>query len=38
MFCVVAVFLLGFACGWVLFEKPEMAREAWQWVKEKVSK
>jgi hypothetical protein len=29
------VFGLGFATGWILFEKPEVARNAWDWVKAK---
>ncbi len=27
------VFGLGFATGWILFEKPEVARNAWDKVK-----
>lgn len=30
------VFGLGFASGWLLFEKPEMVRNGYDWVKAKV--
>lgn len=30
------VFGLGFVSGWLLFEKPELVRNAWDWVKGKV--
>lgn len=32
-----AIFLLiGFGIGWIAFERPQWATDAWQWLKHKI--
>ena len=38
MLADVFIFGAGVAVGWVVFEKPEMAKAAWVWVKAQAAK
>lgn len=29
--------LIGFGIGWIVFERPQWATAAWQWIKDKLS-
>lgn len=34
----IGIFALGVLTGWIVFEKPEKVRNAWDWVKGKFKK
>jgi len=38
MIIEIGIFVAGVFTGWIIFEKPEKARNAWNWVKGKFTK
>ena len=38
MIIEIVIFAAGVLTGWIIFEKPEKARNAWDWVKGQFSK